>query len=277
MRTQKSMLPFFQVTKIKNVFSRILVLFVLLLGIAGQAPAQEAQQGSAVDPRVDEILRQTSDLLAESSSFAFKAEEIIDEVLDSGFKAELSHTRAIALRRPGRMVTNVDGDTAQRSAWFDGKTVTVLDRKHNRYAVVDTPDDIDEMLDYVAEEFDIVFPLADILHTDIYGSLTERAEYTGYLGIHQVESFPCHHLAFANEWLEWQLWIQVEGSPLPRKLVITYMDEPGEPKYTARFLSWNLSPKLEDDLFVFKAPEGAQKMEARTLIQGADSAKEKKP
>lgn len=277
MRTQKSVIAFFQVTKIKNVFSRILVLLVLLLGTAGLAPAQEAQQDTAVDPRVDEILGQTSDLLAESSSFAFKAEEIIDEVLDSGFKAELSHIRAIAIRRPGRMVTNVDGDTAQRSAWFDGKTVTVLDRKHNRYAVVDTPDDIDEMLDYVAEEFDIVFPLADILHSDVYGSLTERAEYTGYLGIHQVESIPCHHLAFANEWLEWQLWIQAEGSPLPRKIVITYMDEPGEPKYTARFLSWNLSPKLEDDLFVFEAPEGAHKMEARSLLRSTHSAQEKKP
>ena len=97
-------------------------------------------------------------------------------MLDSGFKAELSHTCTIALRRPGGVVTNVDGDTAQRNAWFDGKTVTVLDRKHNRYAVVDTPDDIDEMLDYVAEEFDIVFPLADILHSDVYRSLTEARE-----------------------------------------------------------------------------------------------------
>lgn len=261
----------------KNVFSRISVLLVLLLGTAGQAPAQEAQQGSAVDPRVEEILRQTSDLLAKSSSLAFKAEEIIDEVLDSGFKAELSHTRTIAMRRPGGVVTNVDGDTAHRSAWFDGKTVTVLDRQHNRYAVVDTPDEIDEMLDYVADEFDIVFPLADVLHSDVYGSLTEGAEYTGYLGIHQVDNVPCHHLAFANAWLEWQIWIAAENEPLPRKLVITYMDEPGEPKYTARFLSWNLSPKLDDELFVFEAPEGAHKMEARSFMQRVDSTQEKKP
>jgi hypothetical protein len=261
----------------KNSFSRIFMFIVLFLGTIGQAPAKEAQEASTVEPRVEGVLRQMSDLLAESSSFAFKAEEIIDEVLDSGFKAELSHTRTIALRRPGGVVTNVDGDTAHRSAWFDGKTVTVLDRQHNRYAVVDTPNDIDEMLDYVAEAFDIVFPLADILHSDVYESLTAGAEYTSYLGIHQVEDIPCHHLAFANEWLEWQLWVAAEGEPLPRKLVITYIDEPGEPKYTARFLSWNLSPKLEDDLFVFKAPEGAHKMEAWSFARSVDSAQEKKP
>jgi len=261
----------------KNSLARILLLVVLSLGTAGQASAKEAQEASTVEPRVEDVLRQMSDLLAKSPSFAFKAVEIVDEVLDSGFKAELSHTRTIALRRPGGVVTNVDGDTTNRSAWFDGKTVTVLDRKHNRYAVLDTPDDIDEMLDYLAEEFDIVFPLADILHSDVYESLTAGAEYTSYQGIHQVEDNPCHHLAFANEWLEWQLWVAAEGEPLPRKLVITYMDEPGEPKYTARFLSWNLSPKLEDDLFVFKAPEGAQKMEARSLMRSVDSVQEKRP
>ena len=62
-------------------------------------------------PRVDDVLRRMSDLLAESPSFAFKAEEIVDEVLDSGFKAELSNVRTSALRRPDGVVTNVDGDT----------------------------------------------------------------------------------------------------------------------------------------------------------------------
>ncbi len=262
-----------QATKMKNSISKKLLLLVLTPGTIGQAAAQEA---SMVEPRVEGVLRRMSDLLAESSSFAFKVEEIVDEVLESGFKAELSHTRTIALRRPGGgVVTNVDGDTAHRSAWFDGKTVTVLDRQHNRYAVLDAPSDIDEMLDYVAEAFDVVFPLADILHSDIYESLTAGAEYTSYLGIHQVEAIPCHHLAFANEWLEWQLWVAAEGPPLPRKLAITYMDEPGEPKYTARFLSWNLSPELDDDLFVFKAPEGAHKMEAWSFAPSADSAREK--
>ena len=154
---------------------------MLTLGAIDHAAAQEP---SIVKPRVDDVLRRMSDLLAESPSFAFKAEEIVDEVLDSGFKAELSNVRTIALRRPDGVVTNVDGDTAHRSAWFDGKTLTVLDRQHNRYVVLDAKPGIDETLDFVADEFDVVFPLADILHSDIYESLTAGAEYTNYLGIH---------------------------------------------------------------------------------------------
>ncbi len=124
-----------QVKKMTSSLSRNFLLLVFTFGTMGQAAAQEA---STVEPRVEDVLRQMSNLLAKSSRFAFKAEEIVDEVLDSGFKAELSHTRTIALRRPGSVVTNVDGDAAHRSAWFDGKTVTVLDRQHNRYAVVDS-------------------------------------------------------------------------------------------------------------------------------------------
>ena len=37
--------------------------------------------------------------------------------------------------------------------------------------------------------------------------------------------------------MEWQLWIDAEGEPLPVKIVIIYMDEPGEPQFAARFLS----------------------------------------
>ena len=244
---------------------------MLTLGVIGHAAAQEV---SNIPSRVDGVLRRMSDLLAQTPSFAFKAEEIVDEVLDSGFKAELSHVRTIAVRRPDGLVTNVDGDTAHRTAWFNGKTVTVLDRQHNRYAVLDVPGDMDEMLDFVADEFDVVFPLADILHSDVYGSLSAGADYTTYLGIHQVEDIPCHHLAFANDWLEWQLWVAAEGPPVPRKLAITYMDEPGEPKYTARFLSWNLSPEFEDDLFVFEAPEGAHEMEPWSSAAGVSSAQE---
>lgn len=47
------------------------------------------------------------------------------------------------------------------------------------------------------------------------------------------------------------------------------MDEPGEPKYRARFLSWNLSPELADELFVFEAPEGAVEADAQERRRGS--------
>ena len=66
---------------------------VLLLTIEATAQDKEkfahAQQqnnksSSVTDPRADETLREMSSLLAQTSSFAFKAELTFDEILGSG-------------------------------------------------------------------------------------------------------------------------------------------------------------------------------------------------
>ena len=104
-------------------------------------------------------------------------------------------------------------------------------------------------------------PLADFVSEDVYAALTDGAECSTYLGIHRVGERRCHHVALANEWLEWQVWVSAEGDPLPCKVVINYMDEPGEPQFTATFRSWNLNPELADEIFRFEAPEGASRMD----------------
>ena len=48
---------------------------------------------------------------------------------------------------------------------------------------------------------------------------------------------------------------------MPRKLVITYKDEPGFPQYTARLSKWNLQPRLSDHYFHFHPPAGADEIE----------------
>jgi hypothetical protein len=48
-------------------------------------------------------------------------------------------------------------------------------------------------------------------------------------------------------------------------MVINYKDEPGEPQFTARFLSWNLSAELPDDLFQFTPPDGAQELKPESM------------
>jgi hypothetical protein len=44
---------------------------------------------------------------------------------------------------------------------------------------------------------------------------------------------------------------------LPRKLVITTTDEPTQPQYVA-VLTWDVAVKLDDKVFAFVPPKGAQ-------------------
>ena len=111
----------------------------------------------------------------------------------------------------------------------------------------------------------MVLPLKDVLFSDPYAVLSEGITYGRYLGIHQAAGAACHHLAFSQETIEWQIWIDAGDQPVPRKVVITYVDEPSEPQYTAVFRRWKLEGPVPEGLFTFEAPEGARKIDVKSM------------
>jgi len=236
------------------------------------ALAQEAPPAPFMDPRAEEVLKTMGHALAGTSAFAFTAEVTLDELHPSGMKIQRTGRRAMAIRRPDRIISDVEGDLGSRSAWYDGKTIAVLDKVHHTYAVLEipsspsSPSSIDAALDFLADDYDIVLPLADFIRADVYESLVGGAEIGLYIGLTNVGGIACHQVALANDFMEWQLWIDAEGDPLPMKIVITYTDEPGEPQFAARFLSWNLSPELPDEAFQFIPPQDARKLPASEMV-----------
>lgn len=91
-----------------------------------------------------------------------------------------------------------------------------------------------------------------------------------YLGLQKAAGVPCHHLAFEQETIDWQIWIDAAQPRLPRKLAIAYKAEPGEPQYVVVIHKWNLAPAFPEGLFDFEPPEGATKMELARVL-GAES------
>ena len=96
------------------------------------------------------------------------------------------------------------------------------------------------------------------------GGLCQRsgnAQSGFYAGLHTVQGVDCHHLVFRQADIDWQIWIDAGLMPLPRKLLITYKDEPGFPRYTGLFSDWDLSPELGDSVFRFVPHEGDDEIE----------------
>jgi hypothetical protein len=149
--------------------------------------------------------------------------------------------------------------------------VTVLDKEHNVYATIEAPGTIDATFDMLQDEYGVVLPLADLLYSDPYAVLMPGVTYGRYLGIHQAAGVACHHLAFSQETIEWQIWIDGGEKPLPRKLVISYVQEPGEPQYSATIRRWTLDAEVPEGLFTFEAPEGARKI-APEAMKGPETA-----
>jgi hypothetical protein len=255
--------------------------FAMLL--AGVASTQEpppppvetelALGSRLVDPRADELVREMSDLLASTKSFALEAEEIYDEVPEHLPRTQLTNLRHVALRRPDRMVGDASGDALNRSFWYDGKTVSIHEKEQNTYANLPVPSTIDGALDAIFERMGMVIPLADFVYEDVYARLMESVQRGVYLGFHRVGDVPCHHLSFEQESIDWQLWIDAGEKPLPRKLVIAYKSEDEVPQYAVTMGKWNLNADLPEELFKFEPPEGAERIEFPT----AQELEENKP
>jgi hypothetical protein len=250
-------------------------MVVAALAVASLAGAQEPAPGPSsagpprsVEARAERELKKMGEFLAGLPRFALEAEETFDEIPDGDLRRQLTNVRRIAVERPNHFAADVTGDTLSRAAWYDGRTVTVLDKEHSVYATIDAPATIDATLDTLQDEYGVVLPLVDILYSDPYAVLMEGVTYGRYLGIHQAAGVACHHLAFSQATIEWQLWIDAGDAPLPRKLVISYVQEPGEPQYSATIRRWNLESRVPEGLFTFEAPEGAQKIDATAMTGG---------
>jgi hypothetical protein len=222
-----------------------------------EAPEPEAPRPRQVEARADALMKEMSAFLAKQPRFALEAEETLDEVYAGAPRIQLTNVRRAAIQRPSRFASDASGDTLNRSSWYDGKTITALEKEENTYLTVEMPGTIDAVLDKLADEYGIVVPLSDILYSDPYATLMAGVVYGEYRGIHLAAGVPCHHLAFSQEDIDWQIWIDAGAQPLPRKIVITYAEEPGAPQYTAVIKRWSLDPKFTEELFHFVPPEGA--------------------
>jgi hypothetical protein len=231
------------------------VLGVVLVGVASLEAAPK------IEAKADKHLKAMSSYLASLKTYSFQVEEFFDDVQDDGLKIQLSNQRRVSVSRPNKVHGESGGDTVNSLFYYDGKTVTVFDRGQKTYATEKVPGTIDAMLDDLHDRFDTTQPLADFLFSDPYKMFTGDVQSGTYVGLHHVGKVKCHHLAFRQKMVDWQIWIDAGEQPLPRKLLITHKRQVDQPQYTALIHRWDVNPKLSDDLFQFKAPEGVRKVD----------------
>jgi len=199
--------------------------------------------------------------LQTQQQFHFAVSEHFDVVRDSGQRVQLSNHRLVSVRRPNMIYSDISGDTLNRRFWYDGKTVTMLDKKRNLYASEAAKQDIDTTLDYLVQRYRLHVPLADLLFSNPYKVLTEKVKTGAYMGLHTVDGFKAHHLAFTQENLDWQVWVDAGARPPPLQVVISYKQRPGQPQFQAMLSDWSTGGHVSEALFHFRPPKGAGRID----------------
>jgi hypothetical protein len=233
------------------------------------APAAPATATNAPAPTVaepaDRLLKELGAYIGSAQEFTFHADVTFDHVLPSGQKLLFSAAEEVMLQRPGRLYVEWNGDLGARQFWYDCKSVTLFDPAMPFYASEAAPPEIDSMLAQLLPKLDFVPPLADFLYSDPYKTVRANIQYGFDLGQNDVNGRSCRTLAFVEEDIDWQIWIENGPQLTPCKLAITYKNQPAQPQFTAVFSDWDFAPRIAEPVFTPELPLGTQKIPFATV------------
>jgi hypothetical protein len=252
-------------------FAAVLTTAAALLLGSGTAPAQEkaapAQEKTPPAPAVKqnaqamETLMRMARYLAGTQSFSVNIDSNYDAIQESGERIEFAERRRILVHRPDRARVEVErSDGDQGLLLFDGKQITAFKPGDNVYATAEQPGTVDMALVYLARDLQVAMPLARMFLTTLPGEMEKRVERVDFVETETLFDVPVDHLAARTADVDFQVWVAQGEQPLPRRVVITYRDVPGQPQFRADLTDWNIAPGVTPDRFAFTPPAGAERV-----------------
>ncbi len=241
------------------LFCFLLVALLTLAAMSVLSAAKSKSGAPAIDPRATQIVRQMTDYLGGLNEFTLHAATTLELVTNSDMVLDSDRELDVYVQRPDHLRVDSHVPDHDRQIFYDGKNITIFTPKLNFYAVVPAPATIAQTIQAIRAK-GINLPLGDLLSSDPYSAITSRARHGYYIGESLVGGVLCKQVAFRGKDMDWQLWIEADSTPLPRRVVIVDRGASGWPRYTATLTDWNTSPTLTQDMFAFTPPAAAQKI-----------------
>ncbi len=238
---------------------------ISFVACGSREPATDAERLA----RGRELVQQMSAKLAATTQVTATTSEVRDIVRRSGAKQSMAQTGVYTLRRPDRFHVKMSGGRGLES-WYNGKTLTVAMHQDKVFAQAPMPETIDRTLDALAERYDTALPLGDLFYSSAEKALLSETTTGGYVGIENVGDTPCTHLAFHEAGVDWELWLPVNGEPLPKRLKVVQKRRTAQPMVDITFTAWNLAPQVTDVTF---RPNLPADFEGIAMLQRAAAVK----
>lgn len=247
---------------LRAIFSGLAALLLILGALpafaVGEAPAPAAP---GQDPEAKAILMKMADYIAKAPAFGMTFRSGYDAIQADGQRIEFGGKRKVLLKRPDRLRVEIErSDGDEGLVVFDGKGITVYKADDNVFAKVEKAGTVDQILVYLVKDLQFTLPMARMLLTDFPEQIEKKITGISYIEENTLFDVPTDHLAVRSADVDMQLWIAQGDQPLPRRIILTYKNAPGEPQFRADFLEWTISPKMRDDSFIFSPPADAEQI-----------------
>lgn len=232
----------------------------IICGIATPGLAQVDK--NKADEKAMAVLKAMSEYIRSAATISFRAASFFDVVRKSGIKIKSARRGTAMLKRPNHLYVNtITDDGAATTAWFDGARLTVWRRSANEVMSLEFVGTTDEMLDHLIEKHEVQLPIADLLYSNIDESFRRDLISSEYIGIRMIDGVPCHQLSFESQGADWQIWIEADATPVPRRFVIDYVNSEGQPQFMAQLNAWSIGAEIDDFNFTAAVPDAVEKVE----------------
>jgi hypothetical protein len=228
---------------------------VVLTAISG-CNRQQALSPEAASAKGDALLKEMSKNMSALRTFAYTVDE--RRQTPGGRTSEMRVTRQVTVRRPNGVAFTGKGDRGETAGWYDGKQITLVSHRDKVWARGPMPPTLDEALDFLADEYDVQMPTADLLYSSPYDAFMTKDTTGGWVDTQKVGDRSCEHLAYRQPVVDWEIWLSADRS-LPCQLKVTYKQNPGQPSTTVTYRALE-KPNVTDETFTPKVPDGYQRI-----------------
>jgi hypothetical protein len=265
------------------LWSTCLLLAAAPAALAATRGAKPAPQPAAAavadpperDPEALAALDRMGAALRALKQFSLVSQASTEVVLDDGQKIELDGTVTYKVRTPNQLFLELRSDRQLRQLFYDGSKLSLYSPRLKYYAQVDgLGATLAELVEDAANRYGIEMPLADMF---LWG--TDKAPKSAIRGaLHVgggiVDGEAVEQYAFQQDQVDWQIWI-AKATSLPKKLIITALDDPALPQYRAE-LHWNTRSAVNASAFQFTPPADASRIKlVPVAVVVADDGQEK--
>lgn len=160
----------------------------------------------------------------------------------------------VYLRGPDKMYIYSKSAENNIAYWYDGDSLSYFSFSKNKYRSFKAPENILATIDAIHEKYGVDFPAADFFYPTLTDDILNFYDFVYYLGEVESNGEKYIHIEASTEKEILGLWISSKTN-LPAQLLIE--NNAGE-FYEAQFSNWRLNPDLNDEMFLFTPPAGAE-------------------
>lgn len=244
---------------------RVVAVVVFLALVAGTVPSADADE--PLDSSAMSVLESMSDYVSGLETISLSFDSDIEVITPELEKIQFTNSSTATVQRPDKIHAHRVGGYADVEMWFDGANVSVYGRSINGYTQFELPGTLDHLIAALSAGHGVALPGSDLLLSNAFEVLSFGVLEAKHIGRGVIGGVECEHLAFRNAETDWQLWVEVGETPIPRKMVITSKTLNCAPQYTIQITSWESGVVLAADAFEFSPPPGAELLGPDALIE----------